>query len=88
MSICPDEGERGSITAMITVLVEGGDMEEPTVGELSGILVMNARLPLRRQVRLIQPQRATRKNVAPAQASGVGAFLSCRPRACMASEST
>jgi type III secretion protein N (ATPase) len=31
-------GERGSITALYTVLVEGGDMEEPVADEVRGIL--------------------------------------------------
>lgn len=32
------QGERGSITAIYTVLVEGGDMEEPIADEVRGVL--------------------------------------------------
>jgi ATP synthase in type III secretion protein N len=32
------QGERGSITAVYTVLVEGGDMEEPIADEVRGVL--------------------------------------------------
>jgi type III secretion protein N (ATPase) len=32
------QGERGSITAIYTVLVEGGDMDEPIADEVRGVL--------------------------------------------------
>jgi flagellar biosynthesis/type III secretory pathway ATPase len=32
------QGERGSITAIYTVLVEGGDMDEPVADEVRGIV--------------------------------------------------
>jgi type III secretion protein N (ATPase) len=32
------QGERGSITALYTVLVEGGDMDEPIADEVRGVL--------------------------------------------------